>query len=199
MNGLGIMNMDMNAHGAAVARPSPSMPNLRVTHADALAQGCDRKDCFHDAASPDCELHGNLQRCRTQSSEALAMSAAAAAVSATRNVTPLRRQLSQSSTKSESPRSTISSDFSPCVSPLMEDLMLEVTDAIESSGTPREVTMLPQRRTAYDMDEIYRLIDEAQREYECLAQPPIANARFDATAQPGWMREDCWGSLTDHS
>ncbi|KAF6834364.1 hypothetical protein CPLU01_05000 [Colletotrichum plurivorum] len=206
MNGVGI-----GISGAGL-RPGP-MPSLRTTHPDAFAHGCGRKDCLRGAASPDCELHGNIvrdiirsrreerrarlqQRCRAQSNEGMAMAAAAAAAAASRSVTPLRRQLSQSS-KPESPRS-IASEFSPCVSPLMEDLMLEITDAIESSETTPQVTNPLQRPTStfdMDMDDIYRLIDEAQREYESLGEPPVAQVRREVPVEPRWMREDCWESL----
>ncbi|KAF9877778.1 hypothetical protein CkaCkLH20_04913 [Colletotrichum karsti] len=221
MSGLGIMNPG----GAAILpRASPSLPNLKaapLTTADAsaFAHGCGRKDCFHDATSADCELHSTIvrdiirsrreerrarlqQRHRTQSSsdEAAAMAAAAAAVSASRSVTPLTRHLSQSSKPDTSPRSTMSFDMSPCVSPLMEDLLLEVTDAIESSGLPPQVTMGSQSGSGFEMDDIFRLIEEAQREYGSLTEPlAAASTRFNVAAEPGWMREDCWGTVMGHS
>ncbi|KAL0940960.1 uncharacterized protein CTRU02_203724 [Colletotrichum truncatum] len=195
------------------------MPNLRPAYPDAFLRGCSRKDCFRSSASPDCEFHCKLvrdiirsrregrrarlqQRCRAQSGETVVMAAAAAAVSASRNVTPLRRQLSQSS-KPDSPSSTTSSEFSPCVSPLMEDLLLEVTDAIESSGADPYIAMAPQRPpSVFDMHglfELIKLIEEAQRDYEGLVEPPAARERFNLAFDPSWNGDDCFGNPAGHS
>ncbi|OLN92072.1 hypothetical protein CCHL11_01543 [Colletotrichum chlorophyti] len=164
------------------ARPGP-MPNLQTMHPEAFTHGCSRKDCFHEASGADCEFHSNLvrdiiktrrdhrrarlqQRCRTPND----MTTAVVSAPTSRSVTPLRRQTSQSS-KPGSPQSFASSDFSPCVSPLMEDLMIEVEDAIDSNGTPPEPTIIPERTTSmFNLDDIFKLIDEAQREYESLGE-----------------------------
>ncbi|OHE97661.1 hypothetical protein CORC01_07076 [Colletotrichum orchidophilum] len=193
----------------------PGLLNFRVTHPDVFTHGiCGRKDCFRGSpAAADCEFHGNAvrdiirtrrdqrrarlqQRCRTHSTDVTPTASA----STSRNVTPLKRQPSQSSSKPDSPLSFTSSefsaDFSPIVSPLMEDLMLEVTDAIESSGLPPELAMPPRRTTsAINMDDIFRMIDEAQREYESLGESPVTQARprNEMTREPRWSWESLLG------
>ncbi|UQC74516.1 uncharacterized protein CLUP02_01167 [Colletotrichum lupini] len=201
------------------------MLNFRVTHPDVFTHGiCGRKDCYRGSpAAADCEFHGNAvrdiirsrrdqrrarlqQRCRTHGcSIDMTPTAATASTSTTsRSVTPLKRQPSQSSSinsKPDSPLSFTSSDFSadfsPCVSPLMEDLMLEVTDAIESSGhTPERLAMSPRRTTsAFNMDDIFRMIDEAQREYESLSDAPVtpARSRNEIPREPRWSWESLLG------
>ncbi|KXH33753.1 hypothetical protein CSAL01_00484 [Colletotrichum salicis] len=201
------------------------MLNFRVTHPDVFTHGiCGRKDCYRGSpAAADCEFHGNAvrdiirsrrdhrrarlqQRCRTHSigsGSDMIPTAATASASSSRNVTPLRRQPSQSSSisKPDSPLSFTSSefsaDFSPCVSPLMEDLMMEVTDAIESSGQTPEFLGMPPRRTtsAFNMDDIFRMIDEAQREYESLGESPVTpvRSRNEIPRQPRWSWESLLG------
>ncbi|KAK1674435.1 hypothetical protein BDP55DRAFT_186757 [Colletotrichum godetiae] len=199
------------------------MLNFRVTHPYVFTHGiCGRKDCYRGSpAAADCEFHGNAvrdiirsrrdqrrarlqQRCRAHSGSIdMTPAAATASTSTSRNVTPLRRQPSQSSSisKPDSPLSFTSSefsaDFSPCVSPLMEDLMLEVTDAIESSGQTPELLGMPPRRTtsAFNMDDIFRMIDEAQREYESLGESPVTpiRSRNEIPRQPRWSWESLLG------
>ncbi|WYZ37286.1 hypothetical protein EsH8_II_000792 [Colletotrichum jinshuiense] len=201
--------------GSGGGRAGP-MPNLKTMQMDALTHECGRKGCFRGSAAPDCEFHGNIvrdiirmrrdqRRARLQQrsrshSDAMPTTATASA-STSRNVTPLKRQSSQSS-KLDSPNSCTSSEFSsdisPCVSPLMEDLMLEVEDAIDdSNGMRPELTGSPKRKTsAFNMDEIFKLIDEAQKEYESLsASPSTARGRNDFARGARWVREDSWETL----
>lgn len=74
--------------------------------------------------------------------------------------------------------------------------MLEVTDAIESSGqTPELLAMSPRRTTsAFNMDDIFRMIDEAQREYESLSDAPVTPARRnEIPREPRWSWESLLG------
>ncbi|TDZ23166.1 hypothetical protein Cob_v003736 [Colletotrichum orbiculare MAFF 240422] len=192
-----------------------SMPDLKEAYTLAERKngsgggsGSGLSPLLRSTPSPDYELHGSVvrdiirarreerrarlqQRCRTPTAEA---TLAVPSASANRNITPLRRT-SESSIKPDSPRSVTSSEFSSCVSPLMEDLMLEVTDAIESSGP--EGAMVPSRmNAAFDMDDMFRLIEEARREYEALGETNEHQWRGDITyEQPRWMREECWGRV----
>ncbi|KAK2047474.1 hypothetical protein LZ31DRAFT_592368 [Colletotrichum somersetense] len=198
-------------NGSGTARPSP-MLDFKATHPDIFTHG------GRGSAGAEHELHGNIvrdiikkrrdqrrarlqqQRCRTHSNDATPTNP----TPASRSVTPLKRQPSQSSSKPDSPRSCTSSDFSseyssdfsPCVSPLMEDLMLEIKDAIQSSGTHPEHGAPPKRpASAFDMGDIFELIEEAQREYESLSGKSHAAQRRDEPRQPRWS----WESLLDHS
>ncbi|OHW99879.1 hypothetical protein CSPAE12_01453 [Colletotrichum incanum] len=203
-------------NGTSTARPGP-MPNFKATHSDIFAHSTRGTP----AAGMENELHGNLvrdiiktrrdqrrarlqQRCRTHSNDATPTTPAPTS----RSVTPLKRQPSQSSSKLDSPLSSTSSeyssdyslDFSPCVSPLMEDLMLEIKDAIQSSGTHPEPGASPKRTaSAFDMDDIFKLIEEAQREYESLSSElPAAQQRDEPPRQPQQPRWS-WESLLGHS
>ncbi|GKT46920.1 uncharacterized protein ColSpa_07101 [Colletotrichum spaethianum] len=208
-------------NGTSTARPV-SMLNFKAAHSDIFAHGARGSP----AAGMEHELHGNVvrdiikkrrdqrrarlqQRCRTHSNDATPTTPA----STSRSVTPLKRQPSQSSSKADSPFSSTSSefsselsseysseyssDFSPCVSPLMEDLMLEIKDAIQSSGTHPEPGLSPRRTaSAFDMDDIFELIEEAQREYESLSdESPAPQRRDEPPRPPRWS----WESLLDHS
>ncbi|KAK1997639.1 hypothetical protein LX36DRAFT_62984 [Colletotrichum falcatum] len=206
-------------NGSGIARPSP-MLDFKATHPDIFTHGARESP----TAEPEHELHGSIvrdiikkrrdqrrarlqqqqqQRCRTHSNDTTPTKP----TPASRSVTPLRRQSSQSSSKPDSPRSCVSSDFSsdfsseyspdisPCVSPLMEDLMLEIKDAIQSSSTHPEHGASP-KGSAFDMGDIFELIEEAQREYESLSgESPAAPRRDEQPRQQRWS----WESLLDHS
>ncbi|EFQ30068.1 hypothetical protein CGRA01v4_01037 [Colletotrichum graminicola] len=204
----------MNGNGTA--RPSP-MLDFKATHPGIFTHGARGSPL----AGTEHELHRSIvrdiikkrrdqrrarlqqqqQRCRTHSNDTTPTKP----TPPSRSVTPLRRQPSQSSSKPDSPRSCASSDFSseyssdfsPCVSPLMEDLMLEIKDAIQSSGTHPEHGASPKRSaSAFDMGDIFELIEEAQREYESLSrESPAAQRRIEPPRQPRWS----WESLLDHS
>ncbi|KAK1986669.1 hypothetical protein LZ30DRAFT_778141 [Colletotrichum cereale] len=200
-------------NGSGTARPS-TMLNFKATHPGIFTHGARGSP----AAGIEQEIHGNIvrdiikkrrdqrrarlqQRCRTHSNETTPTKP----TPASRSVTPLRRQPSQSSSKPDSPRSCTSSDFSseyssdfpPCVSPLMEDLMLEIKDAIQGSGThPEPGVPLKRTPSAFDMGDIFELIEEAQREYESLSgESPAAQRRDEAPRPPRWS----WESLPDPS
>ncbi|KAK2018841.1 hypothetical protein LZ32DRAFT_643448 [Colletotrichum eremochloae] len=202
-------------NGSGTARPSP-MLNFKATHPNIFTYGARGSP----TAGTEHELHANIvrdiikkrrdqrrarlqqqQRCRTHSNETTPTKP----TPASRSVTPLRRQPSQSSSKPDSPRSCTSSDFSseyssdfsPCVSPLIEDLMLEIKDAIQSSGTHSEHGASPKRSpSVFDMGDIFELIEEAQREYESLSGDSSAAQRRD---EPPRKQRWSWESLLDHS
>ncbi|WQF81685.1 hypothetical protein CDEST_06699 [Colletotrichum destructivum] len=206
--------MNSTGTGTGTAR-SGTMTNA---HSGIFTQGARGSP----AAGMDHELHVNLvrdiirtrrdqrrarlqQRCRTQSNDTTPTPTPPPPTS--RSVTPLKRQPSHgSSNKPDSPlsfassefSSEYSSDFSPCVSPLMEDLMLEIKDAIQSSDPGPELGASPKRTpSAFDMDDIFRLIEEAQREYESLSgesEAPAAQRNDEPHRQPRWS----WESLLGH-